>query len=108
MLTMKIRHLIPLVLVLVGCSNPTAQRLTSLTPEQARVIARELANKKAHALYGSQPFSDGASARIIQGGWIWNDKKGCGLGDMEATVILTLDGSAQSVNVMLLDSRGLY
>ena len=107
-LTMKIRHLIPLVLVLVGCSNATVQHPASLTAEQARVIARDLANEKANALYGTRPFWDGASSRFVEGRWHWNDRRGCGGGDMEATVILAVDGSAQSVNVMLLDSRALF
>src|SRR3989442_4369796 len=105
---MKIRHLIPLVLVLVGCSNLTKQRSATLTAEQARIIARELANKKALALYGARPFSDGASARFVQGRWTWSDRRGFGAGDMEASVVLAVDGSAQSVNVVLLDSRGLF
>ena len=105
---MKIRHLIPLVLVLVGCSNPTQQRSPTLTAEQARIIARKLANQKAHALYGAQPFSDGATARFVQGNWIWSDRRGFGAGDVEASVVLAVDGSAQSVSVVLLDSRGLF
>jgi hypothetical protein len=72
------------------------------------MIARELANNKAQALYGSRPFLDGTSARFVQGRWIWSDRRGFGVGDMEATVILATDGSAQSVEVMLLDSRGLF
>ena len=104
---MKIWHLFPLVLVLVGCSSPTKQRSPTLTAEQARIIARELANKKAHALYGSQPFLDGASARLVQGRWIWSDRRGFGAGDMEASVVLAGDGSAQSINVVFLDSRAV-
>jgi len=72
------------------------------------MIARELANKKAHAAYGSRPFSDGAPARFVQDRWIWRDRQGCGLGDMEATVILTGDGSAQSVDVILLVNAALF
>ena len=82
--------------------------IPALTAEDARMVARELANKKASELYGSRPFWGGASARFVQGRWIWGDRKGSGHGDIEATVILAADGSPQSVNVVLLVSEGLF
>jgi hypothetical protein len=105
---MKMRHFVLLLLVLVGCSKTIIKRPASLTAEQARMIARNLANEKAQALYGRQPFGDDAPARLVQGQWRWSGRGGYGAGDMEATVILTADGSVQSVNVMLLDSRALF
>jgi len=105
---MKTHHLITLVLLLAGCSSTGTHRASSLTADQARTLARQLANDQARALYGSQPFLNGAPARFVQGRWIWSDRRGFGLGDMQATVTLAADGSPHSVDVMLFDSRLLY
>ncbi len=104
---MKPSHFLPLALVLVGCSS-TGPHLTALTADQARTLARQLANEQARALYGAQPFWDGGPARLVQGRWVWSDRRGSGLGDLQATVSLTADGAPHAVEVMLLDSRIIY
>jgi hypothetical protein len=101
---MKAQHFIPLALLVVGCST-TAPRTAALTADQARTLARQFANEEARALYGFQPFWNGAPASFVQGRWVWRDRRGCAFGDMEATVSLAPDGSARSVDVILLDSR---
>jgi hypothetical protein len=98
---MKAHHLVPLALVLVGCST----RTHSLNADQARARARQVANEQARKLFGAQPFWNGAPARFVQGRWIWSDRRGCGLGDMEATVTLAADGSPRSVDFILLNSQ---
>ena len=94
-------QIILLSLLLVGCKT-SAPHTAMLTADQARLVARQLANENARALYGCQPFSNGAPARFDQGRWIWSDRRACGAGDMEAAVILADDGSARSVDVTLL------
>ena len=72
-----------------------------LTADQARLLARKLANDQAHARYGARPFWNGAPARFERNQWIWSDFRGCGRGDMQATVRLAPDGAPLSVDVML-------
>ena len=102
---MKAQHVIPLALLVVGCSTTTTPRDAALTANQARILARRLANEEARALYGFQPFWNGAPASFVQGRWVWRDRRACAFGDMEATVSLAPDGSARLVDVILLDSR---
>jgi hypothetical protein len=92
-------------LLLVGCAS-THQR-ASLTPEQARVVAMQLANDKASKLYHCQPFRDGGPAQFVSNHWVWIAKQGVGHADIEATVELAVDGSAQKVELQLLDSQNL-
>ena len=98
---MKAYHFVLLALVLVGCST----RTHSLNADQARTRARGVANEQARKLYGAQPFWNGAPARFVQGQWVWSDRRGCGVGDLEATVTLAADGSPRSVDVILLNSQ---
>jgi hypothetical protein len=102
---MKTLIAIPLALLLVGCSSTSPPPVAALSPDQAKVLAQHIANEQAQTLYGQRPFSNGAPARIHDGGWIWRDRRACGSGDMEATVILAADGSPRHVKVLLLDSR---
>jgi hypothetical protein len=102
---MKTRFFLPLVFVVIGCHSTGTREMASLNPKQAQAVARELTNNQAYALYGTRPFWDGAPARLIDGKWIWKDLRACGHGDIEASVILKPDGSAQSVGVFFLDSR---
>ena len=102
--SMKAQHLISLALLMVGCSITKTSR-TTLTADQARIIARQSANQEARELYGFQPFWNGAPASFVQGRWVWRDRRACAFGDMEATVSLAPDGSPRSVNVIFLDSR---
>lgn len=98
---MKTLHLITLLLLMAGCTAPPA----TLTSEQARTLARELANEKAKALYACEPFRNGPAPRFAQGRWVWRDRRGHGPVDIEATVEFGADGSNRSVEVLLLDSR---
>jgi hypothetical protein len=85
----------------------TAEKSASLTAEQAKTVAMRLANDKAFRLYHCQPFRDGQPARFVAGQWVWVDQRGFGQGDIQATVELAADGSTNSVDLKLLDSRNL-
>ncbi len=98
---MKTLHLITLLLLMAGCTAPPA----TLTKEQARTLAQELANEKAKALYDCEPFRNGPAPRFVQGRWVWRDRRGYGPADIEAMVQFGADGSNRSVEVLLLDSR---
>jgi beta-lactamase regulating signal transducer with metallopeptidase domain len=76
--------------------------LSSLTPEQAASMARQLANDRASRIYGSQPFQDGQPARLQDGRWVWNEHVGYGY---HATVQLAEDGSTNWTDVQLWDDR---
>jgi hypothetical protein len=94
-----------LAFFLFGCTTNKARPAGALTSEQAKSLAKQLANDKADSLFGWRPFWNGAPARLEQGYWLWKDRRACGYGDMEATVILSKDGGVKSVDVILLDSR---
>ena len=81
-----------------ACENPR-------TPEQATLLARQLANRQARVLYRCEPFVGGSPALWSNGHWIWRDRRGIGSGDIEAVVSLAPDLSTQSVQVLLLDNR---
>jgi hypothetical protein len=85
-------------------SDPAA----TLTPEEARVLARAIANQKAKELYDCEPFGNGPPAQFVDGDWLWFDRRGQGPADIEATVQLAGDGSIRSVDVILLDLRGFH
>ena len=100
---MTVSRLILFALFLVGCaSNPQS---TSLTEEQAKATAIQLANDKASTLYHCQPFRDGQSAQFVAGRWLWVEQQGFGHGDIRAVVELAADGSTNNVDVQLLDTR---
>ena len=103
---MKSLHVIALGLLLVGCRTSTPHT-PSLTADRAGIIARQLANEKAHTLYACRPFGDPQSARFVEGYWVWHERRARGAGDIEATVELGADGSPRRVDVILLDSRGI-
>jgi hypothetical protein len=100
---MKISPIILGAFLLAGCASyhPGAR----LPAEQARMIAMQLANVKAYALYHCQPFVDDQPAHFTSGHWTWGQLKGYGHGDLLATVELAADGSTNSVDVQLLASR---
>jgi len=102
---MRAPHFILLALVLTGCSSAGTHRASTLTADQAKALARQLANERAGSIYGSQPFWNGAPARFVQGRWVWNDRRGYGHCDIQATVSLAVGGSSRSVDVMILDTR---
>jgi tetratricopeptide (TPR) repeat protein len=76
-----------------------------LTGAQAEALAVQLANEKAQALYNCQPFREGTPAELVQGRWVWNDLRGRGSFDVEATVKFAADGTNPEVDVILLDGR---
>lgn len=104
---MRAPHFILLALVLTGCSGTGTHRASTLTADQARALAKHLANEKALSIYGSQPFWNGAPARLVRGRWVWNDRRACGTCDVEATVSFAADGSSRAVEVVLLDTMTL-
>ena len=99
---MRVACLIAFAIALGGCA---ARDGAPLTAEQAQSVAVHLANSKASTLYHCQPFSSSRPARYTQGHWVWSDRHGYGMGDIEATVELAADGSTNSVDLKLLDSR---
>ena len=80
-------------------------RFPSLTAEQAKAVALQLANDEASSLYHCQPFRDGQPVRVVAGHWVWTEQRGFGQGDIQATVEFAMDGSTHSVDVQLLDNR---
>lgn len=103
---MKTRHLIPLALLLAGCSGSTHPR--TLSVGEATALARRLANEQAQAQYHCQPFRDGPTAQLVQGHWAWRDLKAQGQLDVEGSVDFAADGANPSVRVILLDSRSRF
>jgi hypothetical protein len=100
---MKKSCIIIVTLLLVGCAS--TRQHASLTAEQAKMVAIQLANDKASTLYLSRPFRGSQPARFEGGHWVWVGRQGYGHGDIEATVELAADGSTNSVCLKLLDSR---
>jgi hypothetical protein len=102
---MKAWCIIFFTLFLVGCTR--THQSPSLTAEQAKTVALRLANEKAASVYHSQPFRDGQPAQFVAGRWLWVERQGYGHGDIQVTVELAADGSTNSVDLQLLDSRNL-
>lgn len=100
---MKILCIIVSTFLLAGCAS--SRQSASLTAEQAESLAMRLANDKALTLYHGQPFRDGQPAHFAGGHWIWTDEQGYGSGDIEAIVELAANGSTNSVDVKLFDSK---
>jgi len=67
-----------------------------------------LANDKATVLYHCRPFTDRQPAQFARGRWVWSDRQGFRQGDIEATVLLAVDGATNSVDLQLLDNRTLF
>jgi hypothetical protein len=100
---MKTSLLVVLAFVLIGCES--SRQRASLTAEQAKTLAMRLANDKADTLYHRQPFHQSQPPRFEAGHWIWTERRGVGLEDIEATVELAADGSTNSVDIKLMDSK---
>jgi hypothetical protein len=100
---MKTSRLILFALLLAGCTS--TRQTASLTADQAKAVALQLANDKASSIYHCQPFRDGQPARVVAGHWVWTEQRGYGQGDIQAIVELAMDGSTHSVDVQLLDNR---
>ena len=101
---MRIRRLLPLLVLLAGCSS-TATHPRTLTADEAGLLAQQLANEQAQRIYNCQPFHNGPLAQFVQGHWTWYDLKAQGPGDAEATVEFQADGTKPKVRVIWLDSR---
>jgi hypothetical protein len=101
---MRTQHLIPILIMLAGCST-TAPRTSTLTAEQAGVLAQQLANDKAQTLYNCQPFRNAPPAQFVQGHWTWHQQQAQGLGDVDATVEFAANGAEPKVSVVQLESR---
>ena len=102
---MKISCIIISAFFLVGCAN--SRPGASLTADQARSLAIQLANDQAFTLYHCRPFRDGRPAHFEAGHWVWTDQQGFGHADVQATVELAPDGSTNNVDVHFLDSKNL-
>ncbi len=100
---MKTSFIVLFAFLIAGCGS--LQPKASLTAEQARTVATQLANVKAKALYHCQPFQDGQPAQFIKGCWVWTNSRGFGLGDIEGRVELAADGSTNSVKVQFLPDQ---
>ena len=100
---MKISVIAIFALLLIGCES--SRQSVSLTAEQAKAAAIQLANDKAATLYQAKPFQDGQPARMIGGRWVWTDIRGFGHADIQVTVELAPDGSTNHVDLQLLDSQ---
>ena len=103
-MNLKLCFLIALAVALAGCSGGKPHH-TALNPQRASELALRLANEKAQAAYKIQPFLAGPSAQLVQGRWVWNERRGLGFTDIEAIVTFAPDGSKPIVSVVLLDSR---
>jgi hypothetical protein len=97
---MKVCQLVPLALVLAGCT-----RTHTLNADQVKTIAREAANERTRNLHSAQPLWNGAPARFLQGKSVGSNPRGCRSGDLEATVKIATDGLPRSVELILLDSQ---
>ena len=102
---MKTLCIIFFSVLIVGCAS--TQQSASLTAEQAKAVAMRLANDKASTLYHCRPFRDDQPARFVADRWEWQERQGYGLGDLEARVSFAANGSAPTVEVLLLDGRTL-
>lgn len=86
--------------LLIGCVGK--HQNTTLTAEQAKMIAMRLANDKAFSIYQCRPFRGSQPARFVSDHWIWIEQQGIGRGDVEATVELAANGSTCKVDLQLL------
>jgi hypothetical protein len=100
----KTPFLLLIMLALFGCTTGH-QHTAALSPDQAVDLAEKLANDKTQALYNCRPFSNGPSAQLADGLWVWHSRRGRGQLDIEATVKFASDGANPSVSIALLDNR---
>jgi len=100
---MKISVIVVFSFLLAGCES--SRQSASLTSEQAKAVAVQLANQKADTLYRCEPFQDGPPVRFTRGHWVWSDEHGYGHGDIQATVELAANGSTNNVDVEFFDDQ---
>jgi hypothetical protein len=99
---MKISLILIPTIICTGCVTSHRQTLTS---QQATTIALQLANQKASETYQCMPFHDGQPAHLADGHWIWTGHSGYGKEDLEATVLLAVNGTMPNVELQLLDNK---
>jgi hypothetical protein len=75
-----------------------------MNAEEAATFASAAANQRARELYDCEPFGHARPVQWVEGRWVWSESRGQGRADLEATVEFAMDGSVQSVDVLLLDS----
>ena len=102
---MKTLFLIPLIVMLLGCRTDGSRANGPMDVENATRLAQRLANQKAQTLYHCQPFKAAPLARLVHGHWEWCAWKAQGQLDLQASVSFARDGSAPSVEILLLDNR---
>lgn len=98
---MKRIVIISIALLVAGCvSKPTTG--PELTMAEAGILAQHLANAKAQSIYQCSPFNRTVLAQWVPEGWFWQDRRGWGSSDYEATVKLASDGTKPEVTVVRL------
>jgi hypothetical protein len=70
----------------------------TLGQEQARALAQQLANEKARAAYGVEPFRDGPDPTWV-GRWVWGDVRNIEKGQIQALVSFGANGSNRVASV---------
>jgi hypothetical protein len=83
--------------------RPGSSIKLGLSAEEAGILAQELANKRAQSLFNCQPFDNGSRARLVEGQWVWRERRARGRFDFEAKVQFREDGAEPDVDVRLLD-----
>ncbi len=72
----------------------------TLGPEEAEVLALQLANAKAQAIYGVEPFRSGTNPTLTWvGRWVWQNSQSISDGEIEALVSFGANGSNRVVTV---------
>jgi hypothetical protein len=70
----------------------------TLGQEQAKALAHQLANEKARAAYGVEPFEDGPEPTWV-GRWVWGDVRSIGPVEIQALVSFGSNGSNRVASV---------
>ena len=103
--TTNLPQLALLTVCLLGCRPTPSQSVAALDSKRASVLARQLANQKAQAVYQVQPFTSSQPAQLVGDLWHWREMRAYGHADLEANVSFALDGSSPSVQVFLLNTQ---
>ena len=80
--------------------QPSIRAELPLTPIQARELAQSLANDKAQTAYNCRPFRSGSLPELVQGRWLWHDRRGYARYDVEATVTFAANGANPDVHLV--------
>jgi hypothetical protein len=76
----------------------------TLGPDEAKALAHQLANAKARAIYGVEPFRGGPTPTWV-GRWVWGNAQFITEGEIQAMVSFEANGSNQVVTVTLPKNR---